>query len=134
MIPQRKPNIPIKQWFIIDGVGACLSALLLLTVLWNLQELFGIPTRVLMLLVVPPVIFAAYDAYCWFSQSSFAARRLRNMAMANLAYIGFSLSLLLLHLDEITTWGVLYLVGEMIVVFILYLLEWKVSAKALQSN
>lgn len=134
MKPRGRLNIHLKQWFIIDGVGASISALLFLTVLWNYQEFFGISKEVLILLVVPPVLFSIYDALCWFGRGQFAPRALRIIAMANLAYIGFSLSLMLLHLEEITTWGVRYLVGEMIVVFILYLFEWNASAKALRGD
>ena len=55
-----------KQLFILDGLGALLSAFLLGVVLVKLESVFGIPKNTLYFLAFLPCLFAIYDFYCYF--------------------------------------------------------------------
>ena len=54
-----------KKLFLLDGLGAILSAILLGVVLVNQQALFGIPKPTLYFLASLPCLFAVYDFYCY---------------------------------------------------------------------
>ena len=50
-----------KKLFLIDGLGAILSAFLLGYVLVKLERVFGIPSKTLYFLATLPMFFVIYD-------------------------------------------------------------------------
>ncbi|MEN8696651.1 MAG: hypothetical protein ABF317_05040 [Bacteroidia bacterium] len=56
-----------KQLFLVDALGAALSAVLLGVVLVNYEPIFGIPSDSLSLLAAVPYFFAVYDVVCYFA-------------------------------------------------------------------
>ena len=54
-----------KKLFLIDGLGAMLSAFLLGIVLVELETIFGIPTSVLYWLASFPIFFTLVDFYAF---------------------------------------------------------------------
>ena len=85
----RIPGWP-KVLFLVDGLGALLSAFLLGFVLVRLERVFGIPPDALYLLATVPCLFALYDFYC-----------LRSINDAG-RYLKFN-SILLINFDPITS-------------------------------
>ena len=112
-----------KKLFLIDGLGALLSAFLLGVVLVRFQSTFGIPVNTLYLLAATPVVFAFYDLYCYFSQPKNPAPFLKAIAFANLAYCVLSLALAYSHQQELTLLGWAYIVGEVFIVVGLAIFE-----------
>jgi len=76
--------------FLIDGIGALLSAFLLAVVLSGLESVFGIPSSTLYLLASFPVFFAIFDLYSYVKKSPNLQRFLRGIAVLNLLYCVFS--------------------------------------------
>ncbi len=116
-----------KQLFLIDGVGALISALALGVVLPMFQHHFGVPISTLYLLAAAPVLFVIYDLVCYFS--SVGGRALKPIAFSNLGYSLLSVSLLSNHFYALTTLAFIYFSVELIIVFLLALIELKASAK-----
>ena len=56
-----------KQLFLVDALGAALSAVLLGVVLVNYEPIFGIPSDSLSLLAAVPYFIAVYDVVCYFA-------------------------------------------------------------------
>lgn len=56
-----KIELEPKQLFLIDGLGAILSAILLGLVLVRFERIFGIPSSTLYFLAIIPIFFAIYD-------------------------------------------------------------------------
>ena len=54
-----------KKLFLIDGLGALVSAFFLGVVLVRLESFFGIPPFILYFLAFLPCLFAAYDFFCY---------------------------------------------------------------------
>ena len=53
-----------KKLFLVDGVGALLSAILL-WVLAQFENMLGLPSKVLYVLSVMPCFFAIYSIFCF---------------------------------------------------------------------
>jgi len=112
-----------RRIFLIDGLGAALTTLLLCVVLPSFQKFFGMPVRVLYLLGAVAAVFAVYSfsCFCWLKRRhrSFLAA----IIIANLLYCLVSLLLVIYFFQQLTIWGLLYFAGEIIVILALAALE-----------
>ena len=113
----------LKKLFLIDGLGAMLSAFLLGVVLVRLEGLFGIPKSILYILASLPCLFAIYDFYCYFNIEQNMGLFLRGIAITNLLYCCLSLGFAIYHSQQITYLGWAYIIGEIIIVTILAIIE-----------
>ncbi len=119
----RQPN----QLFVIDGLGALVSAFLLGVVLVHFQSLVGIPTSTLYLLAAIPCFFLLYDLYSRFSIKEEKSGLLFGIGVLNLLYCLLSVGLALSHSDVITQLGWIYIIVEVLIVTAIGLYEIKVS-------
>ena len=115
-----------RKLFIIDGLGALLSAFLLGVVLVRFESIFGIPASALYLLASFPLGFVMYDAISYRIKGRTAAL-LKGIAILNLLYCGLSLSLALYHSETITMLGWAYILGEVGIIILLAILEIRAS-------
>jgi hypothetical protein len=115
--------------FLIDGLGALLSAFLLGFVLVQWESFFGIPRQALYGLALIPCFFAAYDLICYQFGGSNSARYLKGIALLNAGYCCLSAIVAAYHHTSITIWGRLYLAGEIAVVLTLAYWEWRRAAQ-----
>lgn len=116
-----------KQIFLVDGLGALLSAFLLGVVLVRYQATFGIPVNTLYFLAALPVFFAAFDFFIFFSVRKSLSTSFKIIAFANLIYCGISIGLGIYHQDQLTAYGWGYLILEVLVVVALALNELRLS-------
>ncbi|MFK8104518.1 MAG: hypothetical protein AB8G15_18485 [Saprospiraceae bacterium] len=117
----------LKQLFLLDGVGAIVSAILLGIVLVQLETYFGIPRETLYLLAALPCFFAVYDFYCYFSVEQHLGKYLRGIAIVNLLYCVLSLGLAFYHYQEILYLGWIYIIVEIMIVVALAMIELKAA-------
>jgi hypothetical protein len=108
--------------FLIDGLGALLSSLLLLLVA-HYEAFFGMPKNVLFSLVPVTTMFLAYSIGCYMINPKSWKRFLAPIALANLLYGGLTLVLVLYHHNRLTVLGTVYFLSEIIVLFFLSRLE-----------
>ena len=116
------------QLFLIDGMGALLSAVLLGMVLPNFEQLLGIPLLLLYFLATIPIVFFIYDMICYFFIKQNHWPYIRFIAYANMVYCAISLLLCTYHLDRLTIYGWGYIVIEIAVIMLLVTLELKTVA------
>ncbi|MFN0275123.1 MAG: hypothetical protein ACKVPJ_05225 [Chitinophagales bacterium] len=116
-----------KKVFLVDCVGAILSAFLLGIVLVQLERIFGIPKPTLYFLATLPCLFAMYDLYCYFKISKKPGLFLKGIAIANLLYGVLSIGLAIYHCNTITQWGWAYIIGEIMIVTAIAVFEWNVA-------
>ena len=112
-----------KSIYLIDGAGALLTAIMLGLVLPRFERLLGIPTSVLHTLAFIPLFIIVYDIYCYRSSHHQDRHLLRIVALVNIIYCVISVSLAIYHRDAVTTWGYLYIGGEILVILVLVLIE-----------
>lgn len=118
-----------KQLFLLDGFGAILSAFLLGVVLVQLESTFGMPREVLYPLALAACGFAIYDFICYFRITKNWKPFLIGIAIINLIYCIISIGLMIQHYPQLTTLGVLYFCGEIVILFVLIGIELKVASK-----
>jgi len=118
-----------KNLFLIDGLGALLSAFLLGVVLVKLQPYIGMPIKELYFLAAIPCFFAVYDLICYFKVKENWRPYLKGIAIANLHYCVLSVGLLIYHFPKLTGLGVAYFIGEILIVIGLAWYEVKVVSK-----
>ena len=123
-----------QKLFLIDGLGALLSAFLLGIVLANFESFFGIPASTLYLLAVLPLFFALYDFYCYRKIKDQSSRFLKGIVVINLLYCGLSIGCALYHLEQITAFGWAYIVGEVLIVITLALIEFGTANRLISKN
>lgn len=111
-----------RQIFLIDGMGAFLSAVLLCVVQYY-KELFGVPDAMFQLLIPFPVLFACYSFTCMLSKPGKQKILLTVIIICNVLYAAYSLLLVYLHADQLSTTGIIYFVLEILVILVLVSLE-----------
>lgn len=118
-----------KQIFLLDCLGALLSATLLGVALPSFQSIFGMPLNVLYGLAVLACLFAIYSFwnYRWFKENW--RPYLRGIAIVNLLYCGLTAALVIYFHQELTKWGLLYFLQEMVVIIVVVMLEFKTIAR-----
>lgn len=117
----------VKKLFILDLIGAAISALLLGVVLVKYNHLIGMPIHILRLLATLAIIFMLYDSACLLLQKADRKPHLRIIAFANLGYVVLSLILLVRHSATLTTLGYVYFILEKIILVIISSVELKAS-------
>lgn len=119
-----------KRLFLIDAIGACLTIFLLSQVVGKFTTVFGYPASVINILLVPACCFAIYSFCCYFFVKRNQRLFIQMIAAANLMYCFFSIVLIGWLAKDVTTIGILYLLGEIFVITLLVCIEWTMVAKS----
>jgi peptidoglycan/LPS O-acetylase OafA/YrhL len=114
-----------KLLFLIDGVGALLSAFLLGVVLASAETTFGMPRKTLYFLAALACLFALYSFWNHVRFNENWRPQLRGIAIANLLYCGLTAAFVIYFRQELTKWGLTYFLLEMVVVLCLVAIEFK---------
>lgn len=123
-----------KKLFLIDGLGAILSAFFLGVVLVRLESVFGIPTTTLYILAIIPIFFAIYDLYFYTTSNKDTGPFLKTIALLNILYCFVSIGFAFYHLDRITILGWLYILVETTIIIALANIEYKAGKKAISKK
>lgn len=123
-----------KKLFLIDGLGAILSAFLLGFVLVKLESVFGIPSTTLYFLAAIPVFFACYDLYCSRKNNDNLGQLLIGIAIMNLTYCCISIGFAFYHFGTITVFGWSYITMEILIIVTLAIVELKVAKRLIENN
>lgn len=118
-------NLSIRKIFLIDSIGALLSAVLLGLVFVYYQYLIGMPVHILRVLAGVAVLFMLYSFSCYYINPVNAKARLRTIAIANLLYCVTTLILMGVYFDELTLLGFTYFILEILVITFLARFEFK---------
>ena len=116
-----------KQLFLLDAIGALVSAMMLGVVLVHFQEFFGIDSNTLYFLASFPMLFAVIDIYGYLLTIKRIGRFLQLIALLNLGYCLISLGAVILLHEGISVLGWTYILLEIIILLFLGMLEWQVG-------
>ncbi len=118
-----------KLVFLLDCLGALLSAFLLGVALPSFEPIFGMPRQILYGLAALACLFAIYSFwnYRWFKENW--RPYLRGIAIVNLLYCGLTAALVVYFRQELTKWGLLYFLQEMVVIMVVVMIEFKTIAR-----
>ncbi len=113
--------------FIVDGIGALLTAFSLGFILVRFEEVFGIPSQALYKLAVIPIIYLGFDIFSYQQGQKHVGRNLTILAVLNLIYCCISLGIGIYHFQVLKIWGWLYIFNEIIIIVILSMFEIRVG-------
>jgi hypothetical protein len=119
-----------KYLFLVDSLGALLSAFLLGIVLVEFEPVFGLPARVLHILALIACCFAVYSFFCFVRLKEKWRPFMRIIAIANLLYCALTFIWVLVLHDGLTALGITYFVLEIIIVVTLAIIELRVAAQS----
>jgi hypothetical protein len=123
-----------KKLFLIDSLGALLTAVLLHVVLKTYFEFFGVPIETLTLLSSFAAIFCVYSASCFLLLNSNWVPFIKAISFANLFYCIVTFGLVFIPSFKITLAGKIYFLAEIIVVIGLVLIELQVARSLKQKS
>jgi len=114
-----------KRLFLIDSLGAMLTAFSLGVVLTRFEHIFGMPRSVLYVLSLVACGFAVYSFCCYLFFNKNWRPFLTAIAIANLLYCCVTFVLVFYLGEKLTALGVGYFLLEIIVIVILVMIELK---------
>ncbi len=123
-----------KNIFLVDGIGALTTAILLRLVLARFVPLFGVPQDILILLSDIAVCFALYSLACHFLVNKYFERFLTAIIVANLLYCITTSILVILNFEMLTWLGVSYFCGEIVIILLLVMVEYRIIFQQQQST
>ncbi len=112
-----------RQLFLIDSIGAMLTAALLAGVVAKLEGIFGMQPAPLYILAAIAGLFLVYSMSCYLFNPANWRPYMKAIALANLAYCCFTLVLVFFLVPGVTALGMAYFVGEGLIVGALVYLE-----------
>lgn len=119
----------MKQKILLaDSAGAFLSAILLVVVAqW--PQVFGITRHIAYGLLPIPLVFSLYSLLSY----RFGIRQwriwLRIIAVANLLYCILTGYVIIEQWYTLTRWGVAYFLGEIGIILLLVMIEWRIAGQ-----
>jgi ABC-type long-subunit fatty acid transport system fused permease/ATPase subunit len=118
-----------KTLFLIDSLGAMLTALFLFVVLRNLNEYFGMPITILAYLSTIAACFCIYSTACFIFLKENWTPFIRAIGISNLLYCVLTMGLILVYYPILTSIGIAYFLVEIIIICGLIYIEFKVATE-----
>ena len=117
-----------KIIFLMDSLGAMLTAILLFGVLARFEEVFGMPSTALYFLSAAALGCAAFSFYCFLFVNRSFCQFLRIIGTANLLYCVLTVALIIINFESVTKFGLAYFALELAVIAILMVVEFKAAS------
>jgi len=118
-----------KTLFLMDSIGAFLTALILFAVLRNFNHYFGMPKTILTLLLAIAVCLCMYSAACFLLLKEKWPLYIRIISFANLLYCVLTVILLFIYYEQLTALGLIYFLGETAIILLLVYIELRAATK-----
>jgi len=112
-----------KNVFLIDGVGAVVTAILLMAVLKPFNKYVGMPPNVLTSLSITAFIFAGYSFCCYLFLGNRLPKLLTPIIVANISYCVFTFALIIYFYNSLTLTGLIYFIAELLLIAFLVSME-----------
>jgi hypothetical protein len=122
-------NIHPKRMFLLDGLGALSSFLLLGIVLPEFENSMGVTMKHLFPLSTIAGVYCIYSMLCHFLITKNWTPYLITIAIANLFYCLITAVLVFFIIDSVTLIGYIYFSLEILVITILVFVEFQVALK-----
>lgn len=109
--------------FLLDAVGATISIFLLLFVLVPYGNFFGLSSSTLINLSIPIFGLLLFSMLCFFLKPQNWKLFMKLLALGNLVYCLFTSLIILLNFKELTIWGVVYFLIEIVLILFIVSIE-----------
>lgn len=112
-----------RKIFLLDSLGALLSAFFLLCILLPFEGQFGMPQQILLILSAIAVVFAIYSVSCFLFVRANWRPFLKSLYVANLTYCCLTAMLVALNYNQLTWLGLSYFLIEIVLIGMLVAIE-----------
>ena len=113
-----------KKLFLIDSLGAVLTAFFLGVFLVRFEDSFGMPKTILYFLSSIACIYAIYSICCYFLLANiWGPYLMKGIIIANLVYCCLTIVLVFYFYQKLTMLGLIYFVLELMVIISLIIIE-----------
>lgn len=112
-----------KNIFLLDSFGALLTTLLLYFVLRNFNDFFGLSKNVFKYLSIIAFALFIYSINCYFFVKQNWKLFLKIICIANILYCLLTLGFIIYCYKNISAFGIIYFLGEIIVISGIVFLE-----------
>ncbi|MCV9932516.1 hypothetical protein OIU80_09495 [Flavobacterium sp. LS1R47] len=116
-----------KNIFLLDSIGAFITAFLLGFVLAKFQDAFGMPQTILYFLSALALVFAIYSSCCYYYVTTKWRSYLYPIMIANVLYCCLTSGLLIYYFHKLTILGLIYFILEISIIICLVVIERKVQ-------
>lgn len=117
-----------KRLFLVDSLGALLTAVMLGLVLASFETVFGMSQKPLRLLAMVAFLFAAYSVSCYLWAGKHWRPTLKLIALGNLAYCCLMMGFVYHHYSSLTILGLVYFLVELLIIAGLAMIELRAVA------
>lgn len=114
-----------KRIFLVDSVGAFMTAFFLAIVLTTFEEYFGMPKKILVPLSIIALVYALYSVLCYYFIDQNWKLFLKSLCIANFLYCCLTIGLLFFFYASLTILGVMYFLIEIALIGVLIAIERK---------
>lgn len=118
-----------KNIFLLDGLGALLTTLLIFFVLRTFNDFFGLSKNILEYLAALALVFSCYSVSCYFLVSNNWKSFLKIICTANILYCILTIGVLFYQHQSISIFGIAYFLGEIAVIAGIVSLEIKMISE-----
>jgi hypothetical protein len=119
----KKPSL----LFLTDSIGAFTTSFLLFVVVRNLDTYFSMPDEIVVGLSAGAALLFVYSGTCFFFLKKNWTNYIRIIMIANLLYCILTGSLLFLWFYDLTTFDLMYFIGEINIIVFIVFIEYKTS-------
>jgi hypothetical protein len=118
-----------KTLFLIDSLGAILTAFFLFVIMRQFNGYFGMPKTVLTYLSLIAICFCIYSTTCFLFLKGRWTPFIRLIGIANLLYCALTIRLLIKNYSLLTIIGTTYFLIEIIIICVLSYVELRVATE-----
>lgn len=136
-----KLSLNPKRLFLLDGIGALISALFLGMILPAYANLVGLPIYLMKFLASLALVLCIYSLACYFllpkldvKQNSEYIPNIKIMIYSNITYVILTVGLIIYHYKKVKIYGMIYFLGEIITMMFIIVLEQQVMTHIRKSS
>lgn len=118
-----------RKIFLLDSLGALLTAFFLLCILLPLERQFGMSQQILLTLSAIAVVFAIYSVSCFLFVRTNWRPFLKSLYVANLTYCCLTAGLVIMNYNQLTWLGLSYFLIEIVLISALVAIEQQAVVK-----
>ena len=118
-----------KVVFLIDAIGALLSALFIFIILNYFENQIGLPAKTLFFLIIIAIVLSIFSFCCYLFQNNNLKQNLKVISRANILYCILTIFTLFAYRQVITKLGLLYFIFEIFIIFLIVKVELKTIYK-----
>lgn len=115
-----------RKIFLLDAIGALLTASLLFLVVRKYALLFGVPPTWSKMLAGIALALSVYSFCCYFLAGDKWKLLMKIIAVCNMLYCCITLAIILMLTETITTLGIAYFLIEIAVILALVIFELRI--------